>query len=241
MEHAFRWEALMMRGLYDAGAGLQLASLHQEMLSENLANSTMPGYRRHGVSFQQVLEEGRGRTMNENHYTSFTPGPLQQTDNPLDLAVSGDAFFTLDGPSGPVYTRNGSFVLNAQGDLQTHSGLRVSGQGGNINVPPGTRNIVINRQGAVLADGSEIGQLRLARFQDTQTLRRVGSTLFEGGAPQDPPAGSVTVEQGFKEGSNVDAVQEMVGMMIGMRQYEAAEKALRAMGDALALNTRPQS
>src|SRR5256885_1326280 len=119
----------MIRGLYSAGAALETATANQEVTAENLAHATTPGYRRHGLSFdatQQSLggaESGAGAA-NGNSFTFFTPGPIQQTSNPLDLAISGDAFFVLEGPRGPVYTRNGSFEVNAQGELQSKSGLK---------------------------------------------------------------------------------------------------------------------
>lgn len=232
----------MIRGLYDAGQALQLASTHQELLAENLANATTPGYRRQGLSFEKLFEAARNGTVtNRINYTSFASGAVQQTNNPLDVAISGDAFFVVDGPNGPVYTRNGSFQIGPQGDLQTRTGLRVRGQGGNLTVPREAGQIVINSEGVILADGAEVGRLQIARFDNPQQLRRVGTTLFEGPAPQSPEPGSYRVEQGFREGSNVDPVLEMVTMMVGMRQYEAAERALRALGESIALQTRPQS
>ncbi|MFO0968396.1 MAG: flagellar hook basal-body protein [Gemmataceae bacterium] len=171
----------MIRGLYDAGSTLQLAGLHHEILAENLANVNTPGYRRHDVSFEKMLQPDRtGTVTNERSYTSFETGPVQQTGAPFDLALAGDAFFTLEGPRGPVYTRNGSFTVNAQGELRTRNGLRVSGQGGGIVVPPDAREVVITSEGAIMADGAEVGRLKLARFENPQALRRVGNTLFEG-------------------------------------------------------------
>lgn len=231
----------MIRGLYDAGSALLRASRHQEVLAENLANSATPGYRRHDVTFERLLDPRQGAVTNQNDYTSFNPGPVQQTGNPLDLCLSGDAFFVLDGPRGPVYTRNGAFEIGSQGDLQTRSGLPVRGLGGRISIPPGAAQIVVNQEGVVRADGAEVGRLQLARFDNPRSLQRVGPTLFEGPAPTNAEPDTVRVEQGYQEGSNVEAVQEMITMMIGMRQYEAAERALRAMGESLALNTRPQT
>jgi flagellar basal body rod protein FlgG len=80
----------------------------------------------------------------------------------------------------------------------------------------------------------------LANFDGPAALRRVGPTLFEGDAPQTPPPNSVRVDQGFREGSNVQPVQEMVSMMLGMRFYEAAGKVMQALSDAVSQNTRPQ-
>ena len=82
--------------------------------------------------------------------------------------------------------------------------------------------------------------MQFASFAQPNAMRRVGGTLFEGGTPETPPPGTVRVEQGYREGSNVQAVQEMVSMMLGLRFYESAEKAMRAISEAIALNTRTQ-
>ena len=241
----------MLRGLYQAGSALQTASLNQELVADNLANATTPGYRGQGLVFEALLG-GDFASANparaarapaplpDGIYTSFAAGPMQQTGSPLDVAINGDAFFTLDGPRGPVYTRNGSFQLNGRGELQSASGLRVSGQGGAISIPSDAGEIRIGADGVVYADGREVGRLQLAQFENNQALRRVGTTLFEGPAARQPEPGSVRLEQGYREGSNVQMVQEMISMMIGMRQYEAAERALKSLGDAIGNNTRPQ-
>lgn len=237
----------MIRGLYSAGAALETAAANQEVFAENLAHANTPGYRRHGLTFdatQQTIPQGGrptvGGVQNNGSFTFFTPGPIQQTNNPLDLAISGDAFFVLDGPKGPVYTRNGSFQIDAQGQLRSQSGLRVRGRGGNITLPQDAAKIRIGADGAVLVNGAEVGRLDLATFEDKSQMRRVGPTLFEGPAPGRPLPGAVRVEQGYREGSNVQVVDEMVSMMLGMRQYEAAERAMRSLTDAISLNTKPQ-
>jgi flagellar basal body rod protein FlgG len=231
--------------MYDAGWSLHAATLNQELTADNLAHATTPGYRRQGLSFAPFLqdvaftEKAVADPAALTPYTNFTPGPLIHTEQPFDLALTGDAFFVLDGPSGPVYTRSGAFELSPQGDLQARNGMTVRGQGGRINIP-NAASIQVTQDGVIRADGSEVGRLQIARFDNPAELRRVGTTLFEGPAPREPEPGSFRVEQGFREGANVEAVQEMINMMIGMRQYEAAERTLRAMSEAIALNTRPQ-
>jgi flagellar basal body rod protein FlgG len=172
-------------------------------------------------------------------YTSFDSGPVQFTGNPLDLALSGNSFFVLDGPNGPVYTRNGSFELNGQGDLQSHGGLAVRSTGGRLNIPPNTAKITVAQDGTVLANNVEVGKLQLAEFSDPNSLERAGTTLFQGPAPRQPDPGTYRIEQGYQEGSNVQIVNEMVATITGMRYYEAAQRALRALGDTVALDTNP--
>jgi flagellar basal-body rod protein FlgF len=236
----------MLSGLYSAAGALDAAAANQELVSENLAHATTPGYRRRSALFEATNQGGATTGYHgvgsSSDFTYFNAGPLQHTGNPLDLAVSGDAFFALDGPNGPVYTRAGTFELNQRGELQNKGGLRVRGSGGGaIVIPPTANTIAVNAQGFVYADNAQVGQLQLATFTDMQELRRVGPSLFEGPAPQTPPLGTVRVEQGYREGSNVQVVQEMVQMMLGMRHYEAAQRAMRALSEAVQQNTQAQA
>lgn len=240
----------MIRGLYSAASALDAASRHHEIVAQNLAHASMPGYRRLVVSFEtfdQSLSRafsGSGNILGTQVAAAravFDPGDLQFTGNPLDLALRGDSFFVLEGPSGPVYTRNGVFQLGGQGELQNASGLPVSGSSGRITVPPGTTQITVREDGAVLADKTEIGRLKLAQFKETSDLVPVGTTLFEAPRGVRPADGTGTVHQYYREGSNVQVVDELVQMIAGMRHYEASQRALRAMSDAVEQDTRPQA
>jgi len=228
---------------------MESASRGQEIAAENLTHSVTPGYRRQGTLFELNTDANSGESATQNTanarsprgYSNFESGPLQQTSDPLDLALVGNAFFVLDGPNGPVYTRNGGFERNASGQLQARgSGYRLRGSGGAISVPPDATQINVTADGVVFANGGEVGRLQLATFDRPETMRRVGATLFDADNPQTPPPGAVRIAQGYREGSNVQPVQEMVAMMVGMRHYQAAEKALSALSDAIAQNTRPQ-
>jgi flagellar basal-body rod protein FlgF len=253
MHSSPRKGSLVIRGMYSAASALDTAATNQELVAENLAHASTPGYRRQGLLFAAYNPLGESSPESSapasrisdvraaGSFTQFEPGPIQQTGNPLDLVINGNAFFVLDGPNGPIYTRNGSFQMNAQGQLQTSSGYRVRGQGGPITFPSNVSTISVNSDGVVYANGTEVSQLQLATFQDPAALQRVGPTLFAGPAPQAPPAGTVRVAQGYREGSNVQVVNEMISMMLGMRYYEAAERALRSLSDAASQATRPDA
>lgn len=242
----------MLRGIYGVAGALEQASRNQDIIAENLTHAATPGYRRQGLLFDisphsipGTHNERNGRAPGASGPQSFThynSGPLEQTQNPLDVAIVGDAFFVVAGPNGPLYTRNGGFELNGAGQLQTRGGgYPLLGQSGPLRVPANSSQIVIGSDGTVAANGTEIGRIRLATFDRPDALRRVGGTLFEGDAPKTPPPGAVQIQQGYREGSNVQAVQEMISMMLGMRFYEAAEKAMRALSDAVSQNTRIQA
>ena len=248
----------MLRGLYRVAGAMETVSRNHEVVSENLVNATTPGYRRQGMIFEVSaapptfgLEPDAAaprharavpRARCQHSFVYLETGSLQKTDNPLDAALSGNAFFTLQGPNGPLYTRNGSFQLGGNGELQTRGGgYRVLGQGGQLTIPADSSSINVAGDGTVSANGAVVGKLQLASFADPTSLQRVGPTLFEGPAPETPLPGTIRVEQGFRESSNVQPVLEMVSMMMGMRTYEAAQKVLQTMTDAIAQNTRPQS
>jgi flagellar basal body rod protein FlgG len=241
----------LIRGLYSAAGSLQAAEQHHEVVAHNLAHANVPCYRRRIVvaeSFDDALTRtatgeprpGVGGQTTSVH-TVFEPGDLQFTGNSLDLALRGDGFFVLRGPDGPVYTRSGVFQINGQGVLQSASGLPVSGGGGEITIPPGAAQLTVQSDGAVAADGAEIGRLELAHFKDPSVLVPVGTTLFQAPPGVRPEDGTSTVHQGYREGSNVAVVDELVGMIAGMRQYEASQRALRAISDAIEQNTHPQA
>jgi flagellar basal-body rod protein FlgG len=175
-------------------------------------------------------------------FTDFTQGPVQYTGAPLNVApADATTWFVVDGPNGPLLTRNGAFTLDDRGQLITRSGLLVRGQAGRVVIPQSASSITIGTEGAVIADGVTIDNLLLANVPNPTTMIRVGDTLFQGPVPNGPPIpGTVRVVQGFLEQDNQQLVTDMVNMVQGMRHYEAAQRALRALSDSVALNTRPQ-
>ena len=157
------------------------------------------------------------------------------------MALHGKGFFALNGPNGPLYMRNGVFELGPGGELRNKDGFTVQGSSGGIVIPPTASRITISENGNVLADGTEVGQIRTATFPDNRVLTPVGATMFTAPAGVQPQSGTDTVQQGYREGSNVQVVTEMVSMIAGMRQYDAAQRAFRALADAVQQNTRGQS
>ncbi|MDB5307472.1 MAG: flgG 2 [Gemmataceae bacterium] len=240
----------MIRGLYSAASGLQVASEQQEVTAHNLAHTSTPGYRQRGVTFEtfdRVLGRAQAPTGDltgaraAGSYHDFRAGPLQQTQHPFDLALAEpDQFFTLAGPNGPLYTRNGTFRLTARGGLVSQGGYPVQGEEGPITVPPDTAKLVISPDGTVTADGNPAGRIRPARFATPQQLTAAGPTLYTAPPAVRPQQADGRVLQGYREGSNIQPADAMVQMMIGARYYEAAQRVLRTISESVQLNTRPQ-
>ncbi len=241
----------MIRGLYAAASGLQVASEQQEVTAHNLAHISTPGYRARGTiteTFDQALGRSQPPTGDltgarvVGSYHDFRPGPLQQTGHPYDLAlVEPDQFFTLAGPNGPLYTRNGTFRLSPQGQILSQGGYPLQGENGPITVPQNTTRLVIASDGSISADGTPTGRLRPVQFADTKQLTAAGPTLYTASPGAGPRPADGRVIQGWREGSNVQPAEAMVQLIIGARYYDAAQRSLRTISESIQLNTRPQS
>lgn len=240
----------MIRGLYAAATALDSAQHAHEVTAANLANVSTPGYKQQGVRFETLnIELGRADpppgdingTRFAATYTDFRPSALQQTGNPLDIAISEpDQFFVVQGPSGPLYTRGGSFRLTPEGQVVTQAGYPLLGDNTPIAVPQNTSKVNVATDGSVTADGTPAGRIRLVRFANPGQLTPVGPTHFSAPPTAPPQDGPGRVSQGFREASNVNPNEAMVGMIAATRYYEAAQRAIRAISDSIQLNTRPQ-
>lgn len=243
----------MVRGLYTAAMGMMTSQAQVDMISQNLANVNTPGYCKDEaleMSFPQMMlsrldsngataigQAGTGNTM-VGTYTSFDEGADQETGNPFDLALHGNAFFTVqDGQGQTDYTRNGDFALNQQGQLVTSAGDAVlgetDGQQQEIFVPSGT--LVVAKDGslsgAVDAQGQAVDGLMLSSKPDAAVWSKIGDSLFSGQAQN--PGQDYTVQQGYSEGSNVNPVDEMVKLIDASRAYEANAKVIQATDETL--------
>lgn len=176
---------------------------------------------------------------------SFSQGSLQESHKPLDVAINGAGFFEVTLPDGsPGYTRDGSFQTDSQGRLVTSSGLPVAN---GITIPANATSVSISAQGAVSATlpgniaPQPLGSLAMVGFINPAGLEPVGQNLFResaaSGQPQPGAAGSNglgLVKQGFLEASNVNVVEELVGMIQTQRAYEMNSKAVQTSDQMLA-------
>ncbi|QEL13790.1 flagellar hook-basal body protein [Limnoglobus roseus] len=242
----------MFRGLYSAASALDAASQAQDITAHNLAHVNTPGYRQRGVAYE-TFDRVLGRTQDPTGdivgtrlvqgFSDFRVGPLQQTGNALDLALGEpDRFFVVTNPTTnqPMYTRDGSFHQNPQGQLVSTSGYLLQGEGGApIKVPQGTSNFNIALDGSITADGAPVGQLRVVRVGNTKELTPVGDTLFSASENAGVQAVPSRVMQGFREGSNVNPAEAMTGMILASRFYDATQRVLRSIAESVQLNTKP--
>jgi flagellar basal-body rod protein FlgF/flagellar basal-body rod protein FlgG len=240
----------MLRGLYAAASALDAAQIAHEATADNLANATTPGHRQTGVRFETLdLSLGRGigeggdivGTRVASTYRDFKVGNMQTTGNPYDLALSEpDQFFVVQGPNGPLYTRDGAFRITPQGQVLTQAGYSLLAEAGAVEVPANTAVTGFATDGSVTADGNPVGRVRVVRFADLGRLKAVGPVHFEAPPDVTPQPAAPRLLQGVREGSNVNAAGAMVGMIAANRYYEAAQRVLRAIGESVQLNTKPQ-
>jgi flagellar basal-body rod protein FlgF len=228
----------MDRVIYTAMSGAKATMARQDALANNLANASTTGFRADLSAFRAVPVRGDGAATRVSSLEATAgfdaaEGPIQQTGRKLDAAIRGPGWFSVQGLDGnEAYTRAGSFQLSADGVLQTQSGLAVLGDGGPIAVPAGAE-VTIGSDGSVSAKtGNQapvnVGQLKLVN-PPLAELRKGADGLMrtlEGDpAPADP---AVRVVDGAVEGSNVNPVDSMVGLIAAARQFELQMKLLQS-------------
>jgi len=231
----------MDRMIYTAAAGAARTLAAQAIISHNLANVNTAGFRAQLSVNRAVPIVGedmaatRVSTVASTPASSLRQGMMEETGNPLDVAIRGDGWFAVQTESGEAYTRAGAFVVNAAGQLVTHQGLPVlSSDGSPIDIPArGTLTIAPDGTISALGAGDQprdiqsVAQLKLVN-PAAQALERSDDGFFrlrEGAAaPADP---NITVASGFIEKSNVSPADAMVGMIANARHFEMQMKVIR--------------
>ena len=206
----------------------------QEITARNVANVATPGFKRNIAMFENVAGESEGTEVPTVTQVSLdlSQGSLTPTYNALDLAVKGDGFFTVQGPDGFSYTRNGSFRLDENRILVTQQGHPVLGESGEIQIPDGGDQIVVGSSGDLSFGDVMVGKLRITTFQEPGMLRQKGSGEFNGDQAGPQAALAADVRQGYLEASNVKPVAELVRMMSTLRDYEGSARSLKAIEDS---------
>jgi flagellar basal body rod protein FlgG len=146
----------------------------------------------------------------------------------MDVALSGDGFFAVNGSNGPLYTRNGNLKVLPSGNLATADGYALRNTDGKTLQVASNKPIEILPDGTVQQDGQSLGQIAVVNFQSTTSLTKVGSTCFQNSDPKNPPApaANVEVQQGKLEGSNVPVAEAAMRLVGVMRQFEMLQKAI---------------
>jgi flagellar basal-body rod protein FlgG len=250
----------MIRALNSAASGMTAQQLNVDTIANNLANANTAGFKMRVAQFEDLiyqnmiqpgaaagqqttipsgLQLGLGTRAASNEII-FTQGAMNQTGNPLDMAIQGSGFFQVQQPSGTLaYTRAGSFQLNQTGSVVDINGDVLQPQ---ITLPATAQNITIGQDGTVSytltgqTATQKAGQIQLANFQNPGGLNSIGNNLYlptdASGEPQvGVPGGAEglgTLMQGYTEQSNVDVVGAFVALIQSQRAYEANSRVVKA-------------
>lgn len=224
-------------------------SLQRELdvVANNMANVNTTGFRREAVQFEEYLIRGASVdafkapdrrlsfVQDRATYSDFQPGPLEATQNPLDVAIEGPGFFVVQTANGERYTRDGSFKIDSQGRIANDNGDPILSDSGPILISPEDGEISIARDGTVSTSQGTRGRLRLATFANEQALIKEGNGLFQAGPGQTAAAADPTVvrvAQGMLEGSNVKPVLE-ISRLIELNRAFTSISSLIQRGDDL--------
>lgn len=204
-----------------------------DVAANNLANISTSGFKADAVIFEEADNTSAHADDRPNDIRfvrdvgvlrDMSQGPIASTGNPFDVAIEGDGFFMVEGPNGPLYTRDGAFTLTGEGKLVTSDGHAVLSSGGApIVLDPQGESPSIGRDGAIRVAGVEAGRIGVASFATPSALSKVGDNLWSAQG-QTPGEFSGVVVQGAIEGSNVRPVLELTRLIEISRAYESAAK-----------------
>ena len=253
----------MIRALWTSASGMEAQQMNLDVIANNLANVNTTGFKKANVQFQEMMydtAEAPGASSTDSSTTptgiqvgygskpvaterNFSQGSLQQTGNTYDVAIQGTGFFKLTLPDGSnAYTRDGSFLVNADGQIVTSQGYLLTGAG---QIDPKATNVTIGSDGTISAvingTTAKIAPITISNFPNPQGLSSEGNNLYlatdaagtaiDGQTPGTNGLG--TLSQGYTETSNVQVVEEMVNMIQAQRAYEINSKAIQASDDMM--------
>jgi len=251
----------MIRGIYTSAMGMNVQSARLETVSNNLANISVPGYKKDRVlveSFPRLIQLSArlpggfpGATRREvigttcagvavrEVVTDYTQGILKETGNLTDLALSGPGYFVLSDPENEdavYYSRNGSFSVDSDGYLVNNNGYRVMGDSGPVQIQDAEK-FTVDENGNISENGEIIGNIYIVNFENPGNLKRIGHDLFQASEEDEPqPVENPGLLQRFLEGANVDPVEETVNMISAARAYETGQKIVQAQDAMLDLS-----
>ncbi len=237
----------MVKGFYTAGSGMLSSARKLDIIGSNIANTRTAGYKREGVitsAFRDKLvvkidglsDPAVSNLGNVNPgqfidstYIDFEQGALNKTDNPLDLAIEGKGFFTLQTNAGAMYTRNGSFSIDADGYVTNANGGRLMGTNGPVNT--GGAGFTVDENGGVYISERRINTLAIYSPANPETMVKQSEGLLTGGGARLPFTGNV--RQGYTETSNVSMIKEMMEMISSQRSFQSNSQVVKIIDETL--------
>lgn len=243
----------MLKELYTAAMGMIPQQTRLEVISNNMANANTAGYKREAV-FERNLLDARANFYNVagdpeaddapiGSYIDFADGAYHKSDNPLDIAIEGKGFFTLQDEAGNVfYTRSGQFKLSTDGNITAMDGKLLMGEQGPVMldneylsdplIMKDTRalNLKITQRGEIFINDQYVGAVKITDVENPESLQKISNENFiatETTQLTELPLEKVALRQGWFEGSNVDIIREMISMIELQRLFEAGTKVIQ--------------
>ena len=224
-----------------AASGLRAGIQSLDLLANNIANSSTSGYKADGEFHSLYTSEAASGDettpaatlpMIDRQWTDFAQGLLEPTNNSLDFGLSGKGFFVANGPSGPLYTRNGSFHVSTKGLLVTSDGHSLLDQNGQPIQADTSVPVDVALDGSIHQRGQLVAQFKLVNFNDPSVLLKQGNTYFKNTSDQKPvDATDIQVHQGKIEDANISPAKGAVRLVSVMRQFEMMQKAVSLSND----------
>ena len=225
-----------------AASAMRSSMQSLDLLANNMANASTSGYKGdsefHTVyTSEAAAEDGTELPvtlpMIQRRWTDFAQGLLEPTNNPMDFGLSGKGFFVVQGPSGPLYTRNGNFRMAPSGAVTTSDGYPVLGQDGKpLKATDPGQPLLVSKAGGITQNGQPIGQVHLVDFKESSALSKQGNNYYQNVSGQAPvDATEAEVYQGKVEASNVSAAHGAVRLVNVTRQFEMMQKAISIAND----------
>jgi flagellar basal-body rod protein FlgF/flagellar basal-body rod protein FlgG len=221
-----------------------------DVVANNVANANTTGFKAENAMFEQYVLRARENrfespdrqvrfVLDRATWHNFEPGAVQQTGNPLDIAIDGDGFLPVQTPNGQRYTRNGALRLDGQGQLVTMEGYPVAGENGPIVFQDTDHDIAIAPDGRVTVIAgvttnnaeTQRGRIPIVRFDTPQLLQKEGNNVYSAPGLAPLPDTQSQVRQGFIEKSNVNSVVEMTRLIQVSREYQRVATLLQAQSD----------
>jgi flagellar basal body rod protein FlgG len=238
----------MVEGIYNNAASLTALEKWQAAITQNLVSSKVAGFKKSNFAIEsdEKVKTNYNPQQNAARHTgglpvrttsiNFTPGEIEQTQKPTDVAIDGPGFFQIQGADGNnLYTRNGEFQFNNENTLVTRHGLQVLGDGGPITIDPEQGAVTIAKDGTISQGNNLLGRLQLFNFEDPQGLIRVEGGYFEAPEGTNPEAlEDGELVQGAIESSNVLPMEELVSLIQVARAYEASQRSMLSHDDLVA-------
>ena len=226
----------MNEGLENASIALRNKMMNIQIVANNLANLNTTGFKK-GLAFSDVFDEAA--TNLDRNMTDFSDGVFEETSNPLNVAITGDAFFTVLTPEGEHLTRSGDFVIDSQGYLSTREGYHVLGQNGEINLQEElidkNGSISITKNGQIKSDNRVLEKLKISKVTNNNTLLKdQGQRFYNEEKIYDiADDEKFEIHQGYLESSNTNAILEMQQMIQLQNDFEASYKMVTSIDSTL--------